>query len=300
MKYGPDFFGNNACLCRTCEQENTEALEQNIKYHILLDELCFEILQQIVEESIAQSLETTRSVSGSKKRRIKGRELVEVFNEFTEDPLDSELLQENTSVVFKKLFLGSSVIDVPSFDEVCDENDSQRQLVELSFVDVDLETPQSDKISFDDDQTLLSSTESSPDNVQQFAVLRASSPVLFNESFSFSLSSIGGESSTESLVTPALRPTVENLSNGSDVTVQEASVLTDLFCSKFNCSDECAESLHSLVRVLLPSDNKFPSGYSHVNGMKKQFEDEVRVLNKTENFTICVMTFRFQIRDIFK
>ena len=170
----------------------------------------------------------------------------------------------------------------------------------MSFVDVDFETPQSDKIFSDNDQTISNSTESSPENVDKFAVLRASSPVLFNESFSFSLSSIGGESSTESLVTPALRPTVENLFNGADVTVQEASVLTDLFCSKFNCSDECAESLHSLVRVLLPTDNKFPSGYSHVNGMKKQFEDEVRVLNKTENFTICVVTFRFQIRNIFK
>ena len=102
VKYGRDFFGKNACLCRTCEQENTEALEQSIKFHILLDELCFEILQQVVDESIAQSLETTSSVSGSKKRRIKGRELVEVFNEFLSKILLTLIYRKKTHQLYLK------------------------------------------------------------------------------------------------------------------------------------------------------------------------------------------------------
>ena len=299
VKYGPDFFDNNACLCRTCELRKAVEVENSIKFDIFLEELCIEKLKEVVDESTVQVSKTENSVCRSKKRRIKGRELVEMFNDLAEDPVNSFIPQESTTSASKKLILGNCVINIPSSDEFTNEC---LQSDESSFEDIELETPQSvENVSDQNVQTVLNSIESSKnDDLEDFSVIRASSPVLFDESFTFNLSLIGEENPIDSLMTfVASQPHFESLFDGSDITAQEASVLTDLFCSKFHCSDECAESLHSLVKVLLPNENRFPSGYSHVKGMKKQFADAVRVLTKTEDSTLCVMTFRFQIRDIF-
>ena len=74
----------------------------------------------------------------------------------------------------------------------------------------------------------------------------------------------------------------------------------DLFCAKFNLSYECSASLHSLVKVLLPTENRLPSGYSHVQSMNRNYEEKVRAIRKTSAASFCVLSFRFQIRDIVK
>ena len=130
---------------------------------------------------------------------------------------------------------------------------------------------------------------------------RASSPIDNKAIYSFSLSAIG-EDIIENTATDPLHSTQydEKLFHGTETTVQEASDLTELFCSRFSLSDECSSSLHTLIRVLLPDGNTFPSGYSHVNGMKKQFEDGIRFLHKNDDSSLCVLNFRFQIRDVIR
>ena len=146
VKYGPDFFDNNACLCRTCERRKAVDVENSIKFDIILEELCFETLKQIVDELTVQVSKTENIACRSKKRRIKGRELVEMFNELEEDPGNSFIPQESTTVASKKLLLGNVVINIPSSDEFTNE---YLQADESSFEDVELETPQSVEIISD-------------------------------------------------------------------------------------------------------------------------------------------------------
>ena len=89
-----------------------------------------------------------------------------------------------------------------------------------------------------------------------------------------------------------------DLYEDSGVTVKEARDLTELFCSRFHLSDECSSSLHSLVQVLLPMGNRFPSGYSYIKSVKQNYDEKIRVLRKNLDSSFCVLNFRFQIRDI--
>ena len=131
---------------------------------------------------------------------------------------------------------------------------------------------------------------------------RASSPISSNVLLNFSVSAIDETLSNNSDDDDfdAISQLDESLYDGSNVKVQEASNLTELFCSKYNLSDECSSSLYSLVHCLLPENNKLPSGYSHIRNMKKNFQENIRVLKKTAEDCLCVLNFRFQLREIVK
>ena len=51
---------------------------------------------------------------------------------------------------------------------------------------------------------------------------------------------------------------------------------------------------------MLPDNNNFPSGYFHIQGIKRNFEESIRVLDKHSDYSMCVLKFRFHIRDIVK
>ena len=88
------------------------------------------------------------------------------------------------------------------------------------------------------------------------------------------------------------------LFEGSQISVDDATVLIDMLCSRFNFSDECSTAVHSLIKVLLPQDNKFPSAYSHIKKMKKTFEEEISFLCNSSNQSFCVLNFRYQLRNV--
>ena len=67
----------------------------------------------------------------------------------------------------------------------------------------------------------------------------------------------------------------EKLYEGSQIAVDDTKFLVEFFCSRFKLSDECSSSLHLLIRTCLPLRNKFPSGYSFVQKMKKSHEEEL-------------------------
>ena len=131
-------------------------------------------------------------------------------------------------------------------------------------------------------------------------VFRASPPKFGTESFSFSLSAIYDDSLTAPTLfeeNNALQRS--KLFDEAHTTVYEASSLTELFCSKFNLSDECSSSLHTLIKTLLPEKNNFPSGYAHVQGIKRQYQEKIRSFFKSTEESYRILTFRFQLRDVF-
>ena len=84
---------------------------------------------------------------------------------------------------------------------------------------------------------------------------------------------------------------VDNFSDmlfvGSHLSVRNASLLTDLFCSHSKLSDECSTVLHTLIKAFLPSPKNFPSGFSYVRNAKKMFQQEVRFTEVAKTVILC-------------
>ena len=294
VKYGPDFFEMNACRCRTFEVRSAEETWQRIVFKFLLESLMFDLSEDVLmEESneLAFQLET-ETATKPKRRRIKGRELVERFNELCESPPFGDFSHSRISTIQSEepLQLNSAcdlnVTPTNSKDSSTDESDDGQN---------DNEAKDNSCLSTDTHQT---DSAVSNENCAAFEVIRASSPTSCTEANSFSLSEIDETDSDSEDKFSETKDYSDKLFDGTETTLQEASDLTDVFCSNYKLSDERSDSLHSLIRALLPVGNNFPSGSSHVRKMKKQFEEGVRVLYKTEEFSVCVLMFRFLIRDI--
>ena len=210
--------------------------------------------------------------SSQKKKRLRGLRRVENFNELctTPDNFDPEL--QLVKPPLKRQRLSSS--------SECSESLSDNESFEADE-------------SSSSESSGSSSSESSPEVVERF-----SSPVGNQEwgNLSFSVSSFTVRDYSETAEYIVDRSA--DLFSGSRVNVNDASTLIELFCSKFSLSDEASNSLHSIVRGILPNDNNFPSGYAYIQNIKRNFNEHVRYLNKTSKSALCVLHFKFQLRDI--
>ena len=53
-----------------------------------------------------------------------------------------------------------------------------------------------------------------------------------------------------------------------------------------------------MIKSLLPAGNLFPSGFSFVQNGKVEFKEAIAFLQKSATESLCIMGFRFQLRDI--
>ena len=296
VKYGPDFFEFNSCLCRTCEL-NTREVNQNVVFDLLLSDIIVYLTSEIIEEiRLNQRTESQEKPCRPKERRIRGKELVEFYNNLTRSPLsscDSPERNERSSMN------ANSPSSTPG---LLSENSTHEQSEEDEFSScTTLSCDTNKESSF----LLLSDvTDTDAENINQNQpadnVGRASSPFAETATLCFSLSEIGQNESLQNEFSSPSESHDEKLFDGSEVSVDDATFLTQLFCSKFRLSDECSHSLHALINALLPSTNNFPSGYSHISGVKNNFNRMVRNIKKSSEFSVCVLRFRIQLRDIVK
>ena len=83
VKYGSEFFELNSCLCRTCVIERRD--EENVS--TFFDTLLYSISENLAQSLLAElgkELEAVRP----KKRRIRGRELIELYKQMSTAPLE--------------------------------------------------------------------------------------------------------------------------------------------------------------------------------------------------------------------
>ena len=236
VKYGPEHFENNTCLCRTCKILEKEQEIRCIVFDNLLDELLEELSAEYLDEEANQLEQTVRSKSPDflptrKRRRIKGRELIETFNELEGSP---PVLHFATNVSKKS-------------------HEERRQSKKLN------DTPPAETSDFLTSDRTQTETEVSEAAVS-FQMMRASSPLRSYVSLDCSLSTVTKDhiSLSALLHDDEEEEISEPLFIGSQTSTKDASILAELFCSKFNLSDECSNSLFSLIKVVLLEDNKFP------------------------------------------
>ena len=89
VKYGTDFFEENACLCRTCELQAKDEANRSAQLQDIVDDLIFEVVAGIVVELNDQENAKQADAVITKRHRVKCRELVEVYNDLERSPLSS-------------------------------------------------------------------------------------------------------------------------------------------------------------------------------------------------------------------
>ena len=77
--------------------------------------------------------------------------------------------------------------------------------------------------------------------------------------------------------------------------MEDTLTLIEQLSSRFNLSDEGSIALHSLVKSILPRDDILPSGYTTIRKNKQNFNNQLRVLEKSADNSICILKFRSQL-----
>ena len=163
VKYGPDFFETNACLCRTCEIKLKADFQETVYFQLILEDVLYELVSSAILE--IRKEHRNKNVNNGKNRRVKGRELVELYNNLTRRPLssaDSSEMSLNCTLESVST-LEKSVLN--KITEMLTESD-----IEQNSSLLECETaPQTSN---------MSSTDNTVENVQPSKELaRASSPV---------------------------------------------------------------------------------------------------------------------------
>ena len=286
VKYGPDFFEFNACRCRTCEVKKKQDVNNEVIFDLLLQDILEDLATEELDEEQNTSPSSTSLANFPKRKCIRGRELVEVFNEMASSPMSNH----GSPPAFSH-FLESSFRNVlnQDFASISQSNISINTLSDLEEEEEGEEvngnsSPIEESSCISETSNSLSISESSVISV----ALEEPEPQTNDPNSFLSTSSTSHYSNQFT----------ENLFEGSGLSVEKTQSLMGLFCSHYNLSDECSSTLHTLIKALLPDDNKFPSSYSHIRNMKQNFLDEVQCLEKRPNNSLCVMKFRLQLRDI--
>ena len=259
VKYDPEFFEINSCLCRTCEVEKSQHEKDNIAFDLLLIAVLSDLAEEEVSNFVSENLHspTSPEASNVRKKRIRGRELVEMFHAATSSPLSVSgsppgvLYASPVSYRVDSPFeREEDISSVGLSSEVLSEevSDTTSESLHQSVSEVSEPSPHCNEMSSDEDKSnhliVLNNSTDSPNSL--------SSPPNFEVL------------ETENILE-------QFLYEGSNISCSDAVSVTVLFCSGFKLTDECSSSLHSLIKTLLPAKNSFPSGYSYVKRVKKQF-----------------------------
>ena len=254
VRYGPEFFEANECRCRTCGFRKIENEKNETAFELILHDLIAELVDSSLQDFDFDSPDIIQNVVLSKRRRIRGRELVELFNEATSSPLSDEC----SPILFNDFNHEQQKQEVRSYQRL--EDDSSE-----SFSETDISTVFDGSFAAADNSE--SDTEVIPLNKPDD---QSSNTVKLPISFESLRSKFVSPPSLFPVVVDVRSPdqSSEMLFEDSDISVEKAIALTELFCSRFNLSDECSSTMITLIRNLLPRGNNFPSAYSYVNKIK--------------------------------
>ena len=86
VKYGPEFFEANACRCRTCDLKRKEDIENSFLFDLLLQDCLEDVVENVIEELERISPIISSTFELPKRKRLRGRKLIELFNEVASSP----------------------------------------------------------------------------------------------------------------------------------------------------------------------------------------------------------------------
>ena len=223
VKYGPDFFEFNSCLCRTCEL-NTREVNQNVVFDLLLSDIIVDLTSEVIEEiRLNQQTESQEKSCRPKERRIRGKELVEFYNNLTRSPLskcDSPERNERSSIN------ANSPSSTPCLSSENSTHEQSEEYEYSSCTTLSCDTMRESSFLLLSD---ITDTKSEKFNESQPAdnVGRASSPIAETATLCFSLSEIGqNESLPQNDFSSPSESHDKKLFDGSKVSVEDATFLT--------------------------------------------------------------------------
>ena len=201
--------------------------------------LVYELLQGLSVECLdeLQSLcKSSDEPNKLKRRRIKGREMVEKFNELESSPVFSLETAQGPQMHFCP----------PSINTLFCSSSTDVGINDNSYV----QTPQVEDFDALSD---CDTVEKQNNEEVEAEIVRASSPIKSFISLNCSLSTLSNEQVSlleASRDENSSREGSEPYYTGSQCTVRDASMLAELLYSRFHLSDECSNFLYSLIECL--------------------------------------------------
>ena len=205
----------------------------------------------------AESVEDNMLPSRPKKRKLRGRQLIEKVNELTSSPLS---VHESPEIEITGTLQNDFDDTVTCPDSTSDSSTSNETQVLSSDV------TENEQLCWDFSELSFVQANNAP--------LSPLSDIIHSESVYETSELSIYEEGPEIFLSPMLF-------EGSNATVSDATALINVFCSPFKLSDECFSTLHSMIKTFLPTVNNFPSGYSQIRSAKLLFENQVCILKNS-------------------
>ena len=293
VKYGPEFFEANSCLCRTCVLTRRLEEKNAILFETILDDLVMETAENFLSEQ-----KLSQNIPPPKKRRIRGREMVALYNTMTTAEIEITLddyKESDTDSDHVNLFEDQNELlnseensdagEVDNINGSDSENEDSRGIASL---DPTVRIQHYVEQPFDTHSNYKEYISSYHCNNQ------VSSPLSSNfENPACSLSTLLDENSCLDLNSrdKVIKENECKIYDGSNIGLHDASTLAELFCSQFHLSDEASNCLYSMIKVNLPPVNRFPSSSSHIQSLKQNFP--IKRVFFLEKFFSVNMCFEF-------
>ena len=140
-KYGPEFFEQNACMCRTCDIEMQAAVNLENSY---VDEIIRETVHNLlIEEILSENAPTTVRTM---KKRLRQREPVEMYNRITASPVSGYQSQRSPDFAQSRYDISRKRVpsDFHCYNEKPELSESVQSSDEMSE---EIQTPQIPRIS---------------------------------------------------------------------------------------------------------------------------------------------------------
>ena len=173
VKYAPDFFESNACFCQTTEIRGKKEFEYISVFDQLVEDAFFEVVTSTVGQLLEES-DLNEKPFKPKSSRVKGRKLIELFNDLARSPISSCSSLENSS---------DCTIECSISSEESSTNNSSVELQTESDYEnnfsTDNESPASDGL------TTSNSNNQEEGDLKNFVLARASSPMSQHATISF-------------------------------------------------------------------------------------------------------------------
>ena len=297
VKYGPEFFEENECLCCTCRLKERRNAECDCIFELLLQNLLDDLANEVLVDLEGEQSSSHCSPCPPKKQKLRGRKLIEKVNELTSSPLS---------------IYGSPELPNLSANIQTVGNDFESEQTTESSIS-QLETTSSERTSLDSHAAAENVFDSprenfTPSSENSLSDKPSVSDRVISPEINAAVSDRGISPETNASVSdPDISPEINDITahkisarlfEGSTICVDDVTVLMNAFCSRFSLSDECSTKMHALIKAFLPQGNNFPTGYSQIRRAKKLFEEDVRFLKKSPRQSLCVTGFRFELRDI--
>ena len=320
VRYSKDYFGSQGCLCKSCEKSKNALSKINVDSINSTSSPIVESTSSGAQSSNQLNSTNENSSSGTVSQNSTNRRKLEKLSHATSSSGTELMSKQNSSQQkpkrrkknrqsdqIKLLVEISQNIDQSLKNVISESSSSESSSSESSSI----ESSSSDESSENNCDSFVSVVDTETSSNAQFDIINDSvdpissprpvplaSSFLDDETISCyppPVSHIFDESQDISNFVDSMYSS-NPLYPNSEITVNDAKLLLENYCSNFNLTDVASHALFRLVKSLLPRNNLLPKSYSYVSESKDRLAKYTRRKFTDDSFSYCALHFRFRLK----